>query len=326
VNSIMTDLSLLTEGIKVKRIIVILSVLFIVNSACGQLSSPTEQLKSTLVEIVPTEPVSPSPTFASVLPTFTQPPAEVLPTATTEPTASPTSLPSDITFSIDCSALDPSRKADCDVFIAKTRDIVYPVLREITGVSLGSCYSNLHYVILPGNPSAGAGGVSQGSTIQYDQKYSIDLIPPMDVHEIFHSFSTCNKALDQHIFHIMVLNAVYDTLGIHTQGYFVSRDAEDLNQNLDFLLGKIGTADKSELIGICRGIINRKMGIAYFDLGKGAIATLYKSTIDPVKLGNPPSKILISIWGSKDAEKVQALLESLQRNYKYSLNVPACGY
>jgi hypothetical protein len=190
------------------------------------------------------------------------------------PIPTPTLPPSDLPFTIDCSALPGSRLADCATFLAATRDIVYPIERELTGASLAKCYKELHYTILPTDPGPHAGGYSAGARITYNQKYSIDLVHRYDVHEILHSISGCAKALDIHAFHGMIMNAVYDRLGVHAAGYFESRSASNLNAGLEDLQTKAKTAGGAELANLCIGILSRKMTIAYFDLGAGAITPL----------------------------------------------------
>src|SRR5688572_12407126 len=150
--------------------------------------------------------------------------AEPTKTPVSSATPKPTLLPPDITFSIDCSAVDASLQPDCDKYIANTRDQVYPLLRELTGVSLSSCYTNINYTILSGDPAPGAGGFSNGPEITFSKVYSIDLPHQQDVHELIHSISTCSGALDGHIFHGMLQNTVFKTLRIVEPGYFIQRE------------------------------------------------------------------------------------------------------
>jgi hypothetical protein len=232
--------------------------------------------------------------------------------------------PSDLPFTIDCSALPASRGADCDAFLATTRDVVYPIERELTGVSLSTCFKQIHYVILPTDPGSEAGGLSFGDTIQLNKAYSIDLSHPYDVHELLHSISTCANALDNHVFHGMIMNAVYDRLGVHDAGFFEDRSSADLNVALTNLLSQAKKASGAELTGLCIGILPRKMTLAYFDLGASAITSLYRSTILPVKNDTPPSAELTQVWGGY-APQFEALRETLQRDFTYALDVPECG-
>jgi hypothetical protein len=255
-----------------------------------------------------------TPMFATEAPTVAAPPT-VAPTATL--------LPSDLAFTIDCSALEAARAADCETFLSTTRDKVYPILREVTGVSLSTCYDEIHYTITVDDPAAGAGGFADGANITFSQTYSVDLPEKYDVHELLHSASQCSGALDQHVLHGAVLNYVYARLGILTTGYFAQRvDAVELN---DFLLEAVKTSSGSVLADQCRGILGNQMTIAYFDLDESAVAPLYRVTIDP-KPVTVPNATLVAIWGSEDAAKVQALLEALERDFNYPLDVAACGY
>jgi hypothetical protein len=282
------------------------------------------QLPATSVPDESTRLPDPSATSA---PTETSLPTEtaIPPTALPTPTLTPTTVPSDLPFTIDCSALPASRQADCDAFITATRDQVYPIYRELTGVSLSNCYKSLHYVILPTNPSAGAGGLSGGDTITYNQKYSIDLRHRRDVHELLHSISSCTKALDDHVLHGLVMNYVNDQLGIHDAGYFIAKTSDDLTVNLDFLLKNVKTASGKDLKDACRGILMRKTTLAYFELGKESVQKIYQSTIRPLKITTPPNQKLINVWGTS-AEQVEALLETFEQDFQYNIDVPECGY
>ena len=294
-----------------------LIVMMIACNAPGQLPATSAPDESTRL---PDPSATSAPTETS-LPTETTVPPTALPT----PTLTPTTIPSDLPFTIDCSALPESRKTDCDAFITATRDQVYPIYRELTGVSLSKCYQSLHYVILPTDPSAGAGGLSGGDTITYNQKYSIDLPHHYDVHEILHSINMCTKALDNHVLHGLVMNYVYDRLGVHDAGYFTNKTSDDMTVNLDFQLEKVKTASGKELKDHCRGILMRKTTKAYFELGKESVQQIYQSTIRPLKIATPPNAKLGDIWGTS-AEQVEALLETFEQDFQYSIDVPECGY
>ncbi len=244
-----------------------------------------------------------------------------IPVPTQPPTQTP--LPADLPFTIDCSAL-PSRQADCDAYIAATRDQVYPIYREVTGVSLSKCYKEMHYIIQTTPPAPGAGGISAGDTITYMQDYSINLPHRYDVHELLHSISSCTGALDLHVFHGMVKNYVYDQLGVHDPGYFESRSAENLNLVLENQLKQAKTASGQELSNLCLGILMRKTTIVYFDLGGQAVQSLYQGTIQPPETITPNPQVA-SMWGTH-ARQVQALLDMLKQKFNYSMNVPECGY
>ena len=249
-------------------------------------------------------------------------------TPTLEPTAAGTATntfpPSDVAFAIDCTALPAQRLADCESFLAVTRDVVYPIERELTGASLSQCWKEFRYVILPDDPRPGAGGISAGDVITYNQLYSIDLRYPYDTHEILHSLSTCAGALDLHAFHGMVMNAVYERLGVYAPGYYENASAENLTVILEDQLQKVKTVGGAERNATCVGILMRKVTLAYFDLGEGAIRPLYRSTIEPLQNLTPPTALQTEIWGSL-APRIDALMEKFMQEYKYDLGVPECG-
>ena len=257
----------------------------------------------------PTATPLPPPTAIPDTPTPVPPPTAALP-------------PADISFTIDCSALDASRQPDCDSFIATTRDVVYPILREITGVSLSTCFREIHYTILPTDPAPGVGGFSSGDQITYNEAYSVDLPNRYDVHEVLHSFSQCGGALDAHIFHGAILNMAYARLGVFASGYFTDR--ANAAGMLTYLLEKIPTSTGSDLNDQCRGVIANHMTLVYFDVGDFAIPPLYRATINPQPV-NAPNQQLVNVWGDL-APKVEVLLEKLETDYKYVIDVPACGY
>lgn len=308
--------------------LLLLLVFLLITVACNlpiqavQTPSPDAPL------IRPTDTVTPIPFVVIRLSKTPSPTPTIHPSVTLSPTvasATPTHVPADIPFNIDCSALPENRKADCDTYITDTRDIVYPVLQDITGTTLASCYQSLTYIILPEAPGDGAGGLCYGDTIKFDQKYSIDLDRRYDVHEIIHSFNLCNKALDSHVLHGMVTDAVYDRIGVTDTRYYIEETDQNITTNLDMLIEQSKTATGPELVDICRGILQRKMTRAYFDLGPEAVQPLYQATIKPVKNINPPSDLLFTMWNNQSPQ-VQALLETLQNQYNYTLNVPQCGY
>lgn len=74
----------------------------------------------------------------------------------------------------------------------------------------------------------------------------------------------------------------------------------------------------------CRAILSTQIDILYFDLGEQAIQRLYQSTISPHPVSQP-NKQLVYVWDGL-ANQVQALLETLTREYKYKFSLPACGY
>ena len=235
------------------------------------------------------------------------------------PASGPASSKADLPFKIDCTELDAERQAICKSYLATTRDEVYPHLRDLTGTSLSSCYDFIFYKIIPGNPRPGAGGVTSRNRITYNQLYSVDLKPPYDVHELLHSFSHCNGALDEHVFHGAMMSAVYVRMGRKPP---YSKESRSENQKRLIKLAE--TSQGAELHDRCRGILAEQMALVYFDNGEEAVIRLYRSTISPRPVSKP-SQQLVKVWGPS-AARVQALLEVLKREYKSSFSVPACGY
>jgi hypothetical protein len=264
--------------------------------------------------------VQPGEGASETAPAPTEPPA-----TEAAPTEAPTATlpPVDITFSINCDAIDESLLAYCDEYIAVTAEVVYPILRQITGVGLADCFGSINYTIIPGNVSETAGGQSNGAEITYSKTYSIDLVHKYDVHELIHSISNCSGALDQHVFHGMLQNTVYERLNVSDAGYFESREnAVDLN---NYLLEAVKTSGGNDLYDQCRGILANSVTIAYFDIDdEEAVSTLYRATINPQPAAAPDEK-LTAIWGDS-ASQVQALLDTLEQNYKYLIDAPECGY
>ena len=259
-------------------------------------------------------------------------PAETLPagkpatwTPTTLPTATITYPPSDLPFAIDCSALPASRSADCDSFLAATRDIVYPIEREITGVNLSQCYKEIRYIILPDDPMPGAGGISSGDVITYNQLYSINLDYRYDAHEILHSISSCGRALDIHVFHGMIMNAVYNRLGVYAPGYYEARSAENLNAVLEGVEAEAQKASGANLTNLCIGILMRKMTIAYFDLGEGAITGSVPVHDHPREEPHTPQCPAGGNLGRVRSAGGRADGKTRQ-DYKYPMDIPTCGY
>lgn len=295
----------------IKTISSILPV-FIILTACNMPGSgtPPAVLEGTVAPVTeapqtdaPTEAALPSPTEAVILPANT-------------------TVPADLSFNIDCSALDPSKQARCDTFINQTRDIVYPIFRELTGTSLSQCYDGVYYTITPGETVAnGAGGLATGNIIAYAAQYSVDLPHKYDTHEILHTFAACNGALDGHIFHSILGNAVYSRLKVTEAGYFRDRaNAAELNSAL---VEMVKTSSGTDLYDQCRGILGNHMTMGYFDVGEAPMIEIYKATMNPSP-ASAPNPTLTAIWGGSAAQ-VQVALEKLDQ-VKYPLDVPSCGY
>jgi hypothetical protein len=233
----------------------------------------------------------------------------------------------DVEFVFDFKALnlnsgdakkDAALKQRCAYFAKITRSEVYPLLREITGVSVGKHYIEIRYQILPpATVGRTIGGCAIDNEIKLDQRYSVDMNPPTDIHEMIHVFNhacgVLHGAVD-HVWHGALTDAVEVRLGRKPQ--YSRDDAVAAMQNG---LKQIEASPNAFRSPVTRsGILTEQMTVFYFDLGEEAIGRLYRSTIDPHPVGNP-SASMVAKWG-KEAEKVQALVETVKRDYKFTFD------
>jgi hypothetical protein len=244
------------------------------------------------------------------------------------PTVTATFIPADLPFVIDCSALVVDRQSACDAYLAYTRDKVYPILREVTGISLSKCYSKITYTIVPHLANGELGGLSGGADITYAEEVSIDAPIPFDIHEMIHSISKCSGALDFHVFHVLLMNYVYDQLKDPRSGAYVVNNEYQTTFFQRQLLYEVVTATGPDLWNKCDGILSNQVEMTYFQKGDMAsIQRLYRSTIPPLHLDKQPNATLLSIWDdTKVASQVEAVLEMLKKDYNDSINAPKCGY
>jgi hypothetical protein len=176
--------------------------------------------------------------------------AQISPTASTIPpsaTPAPTLPPVDIEFQIDCSSIDVGKLAVCDSYLNTTRDLAYPQLRRLTGISLADCYSVVDYTIRPA--SENIGGFTGENHITYSETYSVDS-QPYDVHELFHAFSYCSGALDAHIFHGAMVNAVFFALDDPEYSQYPTE--ADTNDEFQRIVTGIPALAESKRFDLCR--------------------------------------------------------------------------
>ena len=263
--------------------------------------------------------------------TYTLPATQTMVSATPlAPTATitATSVPPDLPFVIDCSALAADRQPACDAYLAYTRDKVYPILRDVTGVSLSKCYKKITYTIVPHLENGELGGLSGGADITYAAEVSIESSIPFDVHELIHSISKCSGALDFHVFHKLLMNYVYDQLNDPRSGAYVVQNESQTTNFQRQLLNDVKTATGQDLDLKCFGILANQVEMTYFQKGdKASIQRLYRSSIPPLHLDKQPNATLISIYDDVPvARQVEAVLEMLKKEYNDSINAPTCGY
>ena len=243
----------------------------------------------------------------------------------------------DLAFVFDFSKLDlntgdavrdTALKTNCDTFARLTREQVYPLLREITGVALGKYYKEIQFRIVPtgGVPMKGAGGMASRNQIWLEQRYSVDRTPhPFDSHELIHVYNGCAHVLSgssDHIWHAALMNVVRVRLG---WGRVFRR--EDSVKNIAVLCQKIEAEPNGPKTFEYRtAVLGEELNIASYDLGEEAVGRLYRSNINPSPAGKP-SAAMNSVWG-KSAVHVQALMETLTRDYQFTIDDrirKACG-
>jgi len=255
--------------------------------------------------------------------------------------AMPASAKADLPFKIDCSQLDRGKQSLCDAYIAKTRDKIYPMLREFTGKSFADCRpvrdccDAIYYTILPGTVYLGgqaAGGYALVNRITYAERNSgIYDVHNYDVHELFHSFASCTNALDEHVFHWPVQHMVFTRMGRSLSGaQHTAADKETAVKWKNTYLNDLNKMSESELNDNgCKLILAYEIMVAYFDLGEDAIKNLYRLSMatEPRPIAKPNQK-LVNVWGDVNARKVQVILETLKKDYNYSFtDLPSiCGY
>ncbi len=138
-------------------------------------------------------------------------------------------------------------------------------------------------------------------------------------------FNNCSNALhgsDDHVWHEAVMNAVQVRMG---WGPVFPR--ADSAANITRLCQKIEAAPNDPQVFQYRSsILSEEMNLAYFDLGEEAVGVLYRCTANPRPAGKPSAQ-MAAAWG-KSANQVQALVETLQRDYKFTFDPrtrAACG-
>ena len=304
-----------------KKVCFLLLILIFLETACNLPHGIAPLSGATATRtVVPVSPLPPSPTITAIQ---TMVPASPLPPTLT---MTATFVPPDLPFYIDCSAISANRQADCNAYLAYTRDRVYPILRDVTGVSLSKCYASITYSIVPHETNEMYGGFSDGANISYAEQYSLDNPIPFDVHELIHSISDCSGALDAHVFHGLLMNYVFDQLHDPVADSYIVNE----HQASNLLRRDITDAKKAssqDLFNQCNGILVNQVAVTFFQKSdKVSIQTFYRATIPPVQLDEQPNATLISMWGKESAKQVEAVLEMLKKDYNLSLKVPVCGY
>jgi hypothetical protein len=217
-------------------------------------------------------------------------------------------------------AKDDALKNRCDTFAKLIREQVYPLLREITGLSLGKYYKEIRIQIVPngGMNVKGAGGIASRNQIRLEQRYSVDRTPhPFDSHELIHVFNGCCGALSgfgDHTWHAALMNVVQVRMGWGT-----AFRRGDSVENLTRLCEKIEESpDGPKAFEYRSAILGEELNIAYYDLGEDAVSRLYRSNMKP-RLIEKPSRGITAVWG-RSADQVLALVTDLERDYKFTFD------
>jgi predicted small lipoprotein YifL len=276
-------------------------LLIAVLTACGQIAPPADPVATD----IPTEVAIVNEEKAEA--TSTQQPADALP-------------PVDVTFEVNCSAIDPSRQPDCDAFISQTANFAYRHLRQLTGATLADCYKVVTYTIIPDDPSQLAGGYTTANAITYMEAYSVDSIIPYDVHELIHSFSWCTGSLDFHIFHGALMNAVFFNLGVPQFSQYPTEAGT--REELDRLREALQPVALEDRFDLCTGVLADLIIIAHFQFGDEILTRMYQSTINAAPLSSPSD--IASVAFRATAPQAQAVVEIIEAAMG-PVDVPECG-
>lgn len=290
---------------KIRNISLLLLIPTLILAACNQLPQVIE-IASTVAA-------------GSEVPTIVEDKAEA-----TQPSAEPTLSnlpPVDVSFEIDCSAIDPDKQPECDDFINQTTNLVYPRLVQFTGETLANCYKVVTYTIIPNDSTQTAGGYTTANAITYMEAYSTDSNIPYDVHELVHSFAWCTGALDFHMFHGALMNAVYFDLD---DPEFSQYPSEEITQEeFTRLRETIAGLPEEERFDYCTGLVSDLITIAHFRLGNEMLTRMYQSTINSAPL-NQPSELANTIWRAT-ALQAQSLVETIEQGLGHT-DMPECGF
>jgi hypothetical protein len=206
---------------------------------------------------------------------------------------------SDLDFFIDCSELEQSKLPSCESYINKTRDLSYPVLRELTMTNLSGCYPAVYYKIKKNDFDPAAGGSSALNNITFSAAYSVDS-QPYDVHELLHSISQCNDALDNHVFHGGMLTAVYARIG--KPGLAPYGSVAEVDEELQRL--NLYAPDPEICSARLGGLVTR----TYFIKGESALTKLYRSTIPEENYGEKAKILRSGLESELGKDYVNAML------------------
>jgi hypothetical protein len=96
------------------------------------------------------------------------------------------------------------------------------------------------------------------------------------------------------------------------------RTTEELQRLLDRIESPNGKISDYQLRDLRSAILGDQLALFYHERGEKAIGKLYQSTMNPNPVGKP-SQVMVESWGP-EANKVQALLETLKRDFKFTFD------
>jgi hypothetical protein len=148
----------------------------------------------------------------------------------------------------------------------------------------------------------------------------VDLPPSARIHEMVHLFNGCEFPraspfrgnTEDHIWQGALINAVEGRMGYAPQ-WPRSLTVESIKRCLDSVEASLH-GPREDLFKARSYLLSNLIDQVYYDHGDKAIGKLYRSTIRPHPVAKP-SRAMVDAWGS-EADKVQALLEVLKKDYK----------
>jgi hypothetical protein len=230
----------------------------------------------------------------------------------------------DLKFNSGDAKKDAALKGACGTFVDTTRNHVYPVLRELTGVQVGKHFKQIQYTILAADSvSETAGGVTVGNHIRLAERYSVGMSDghPRDVHEMIHLFNNCSNTIhgsSDHIWHGPLMDAVCTHLGLRPD--FPESTISSENKRIRGRIEELPKMPAKDAYMLRTAILSDQLALLYFHLGEKAITRLYQSTINPHPRSRP-SQAMVQAWATEaEAEKIEAFLDVLKGAYNFTFD------
>jgi hypothetical protein len=219
---------------------------------------------------------------------------------------------------------DAALRGACGSFIDTTRNHVYPILRELTGIQVGRHFKQIQYTIVAADSvGSTAGGETIGNEIKLAARYSVSIADghPRDVHEMIHLFNNCSNTIhgsSDHIWHLPLMDAVCTNLGMPVE--YPESSLSSQNQAIRGRIGALPKMSFKDAYMLRTAILSEQIGLLYFHFGEKAITKLYESTINPHARGKP-SQAMAKAWLTEaEALKIEALLDILKRDFNFTFD------